>query len=78
MNKAMNGVLYTIDGEVLCEFPEFKIGNKQYKDKTVIKIHCTNCCVVRKVQKWKFDCAEQMRAYHKMVLLQSMRKTDRI
>lgn len=50
MNKAMNGVLYTIDGEVLCEFPEFKIGNKQYKDKT----------------------------YHKMVLLQSMRRTDRI
>lgn len=55
----MNGVLYTIDGEILCEFPEFKILNKQYKDKTVIKIHCTNCCVVRKVQKWKFDCAEQ-------------------
>ena len=50
MNDVLyNGVLYTIDGEVLCEFPEFKIDC--YKDKTVIKIHCTNCCVVRKVQK---------------------------
>lgn len=58
MNDVLyNGVLYTIDGEVLCEFPEFKIDC--YKDKTVIKIHCTNCCVVRKVQKWKFDYAEQ-------------------
>lgn len=58
MNDVLyNGVLYTIDGEVFCEFPEFKIDC--YKDKTVIKIHCTNCCVVRKVQKWKFDCAEQ-------------------
>lgn len=43
MNDVLyNGVLYTIDGEVLCEFPEFKIDC--YKDKTVIKIHCTNCC----------------------------------
>ena len=47
MNDVLyNGVLYTIDGEVLCEFPEFKID--WYKDKTVIKIHCTNCCVVEK------------------------------
>ena len=49
MNDVLyNGVLYTIDGEVLCEFPEFEIGN-HYKDKTIIKIHCTNCCVVRKI-----------------------------
>lgn len=26
MNDVLyNGVLYTIDGEVLCEFPEFKV-----------------------------------------------------
>lgn len=55
--NGMNGVLYTIDGEVICELPMFKID--WYKDKIVINIHCTNCCVVRKVQKWKFDCAEQ-------------------
>lgn len=59
----MKGVLYTVDGEVLCEFPEFKIRNHRYKDKTVIKIHCTNCCVVRKVQRWKFDCADPCDKY---------------
>lgn len=55
----MNGFLFTTDGELICKVQEpVKISYGPYKDKRVIKVRCTVCGRIRKIQKWKFDFAE--------------------
>lgn len=60
----MNGFLFTADGKLICEVQEpVKISYEPYKDKQIIKVKCTVCGRVRKIQKWKFDSAEGLSNY---------------
>lgn len=52
----MNGFLFTEDGKLVCELT--KISFEPYKDKRIIKVKCTVCGRIRRIQKWKFDFAE--------------------
>lgn len=54
----MNGFLFTSDGKLICEVKEpVEISYEPYKDKRTIKVQCTVCGRIRKIQKWKFDSA---------------------
>ena len=60
----MNGFLFTADGELICEIKEpVKISYEPYKDMRIIKVQCTVCGRIRKIQKWKFDFAEGSSKY---------------
>lgn len=60
----MNGFLFTADGKLICEVQEpVKISYEPYKDKRTIKVQCTVCGRIRKIQKWKFDFAEGSSKY---------------
>lgn len=60
----MNGFLFTKDGKLMCELTEpIKISYEPYKDKRTIKVQCTVCKRIRKIQKWKFDSAEGSSKY---------------
>lgn len=52
----MNGFLFTKDGKLICELTE--ISFEPYKDKRIIKVRCTVCGRIKRIQKWKFDFAE--------------------
>lgn len=51
----MNGFLFTKDGKLICELTE--ISFEPYKDKRIIKVRCTVCGRIKRIQKWKFDFA---------------------
>lgn len=60
----MNGFLFTANGDLICEVKEpVKISYEPYKDKRTIKVKCTVCGRIRKIQKWKFDFAEGSSKY---------------
>lgn len=53
----MNGFLFTEDGKLVCELT--KISFEPYKDKRIIKVRCTVCGRIKRIQKWKFDFVER-------------------
>lgn len=57
----MNGFLFTKDGKLICELTE--ISFEPYKDKRIIKVRCTVCGRIKRIQKWKFDFAEGSSKY---------------
>lgn len=44
----MNGFLFTKDGKLICELTE--ISFEPYKDKRIIKVRCTVCGRIKRIQ----------------------------